>query len=360
MTKKQHLITYKIKLLVYGVDCDFKKLSLFFKNSYKNYKINQIKISDRHFIKPKDERRNYIPDELILSENNKQSIVKTYYNPKSPFVLTTHSNNLVIYDKKRKLYWSIKIKPLKLPKFYRQKYQGLYLNEFVSIVGQDRISIVPFDGCEHWFTGRPCRFCGGNPARLGFNPQKPNLSQVSKIGNYTCWWNHNKEFVKKHIARGLQALLKYDKPKPHIHIMLMTGSLENGFEWKIIFDILPIVKKYINLSKVDSYLILMPPQNFKLIDKSKKAGFRNISYNLECFDKKRFKKVCPGKEKLYGYDKMIKALKYSVKVFGKGNVRTNFVLGSESIDKTLNGVKTLAKQGIVSDYSVFFPRPGSV
>lgn len=85
-----------------------------------------------------------------------------------------------------------------------------------------------------------------------------------------------------------------------------------------------------------------------------------MCFNLECFNKKIFKEVCPGKDRLYGYDRIIDALKYSVRIFGKGRVRTNFVLGSEPLGGLIEGVLKLAKEGIVSDYTIFFPRPGSL
>jgi len=39
----------------------------------------------------------------------------------------------------------------------------------------------------------------------------------------------------------------------------------------------------------------MPPLDFKKIDKSSEYGFRYMCFNLECFDKRLFKNVCPGK-----------------------------------------------------------------
>lgn len=41
-------------------------------------------------------------------------------------------------------------------------------------------------------------------------------------------------------------------------------------------------------------------------------------------------------------------------------MRTNFVLGSEPLSGLIEGITKLAKEGIVSDYTIFFPRPGSI
>jgi hypothetical protein len=103
----------------------------------------------------------------------------------------------------------------------------------------------------------------------------------------------------------------------------------------------------------------MPPKDFGLIQKSKNFGYRQISFNLECYDPKVFKEVCPGKDELYGYKMFMDAFDQAVKVYGPGNVRSNFVLGAEPAENLIRGAKEFAERGIVADYSIFFPRPGS-
>ena len=75
----------------------------------------------------------------------------------------------------------------------------------------------------------------------------------------------------------------------------------------------------------------MPPDNFHIMKKLKDANFDGVSFNLEVWEKEKFKTLTPGKFK-YGRKKMEKALTEAVKIFGKGNVYSNLVYGIQSFD----------------------------
>lgn len=92
---KMKLIDIKLELLMKGIDVDFDSFSKFLAGKEKNYKINRLKVSDRHFLGPKDERRKFIPDELIIKNGTEKAVAKTYYNPQSEIKL---KNNLEIFD----------------------------------------------------------------------------------------------------------------------------------------------------------------------------------------------------------------------------------------------------------------------
>jgi len=81
------------------------------------------------------------------------------------------------------------------------------------------------------------------------------------------------------------------------------------------------------------------------IDRLKRAGANEFKLNLETFDQEIFKKVC-GELDL---DWMMKALAYAVKVFGKGKVCSNIIIGMGESDKNaLDGVRALAAIGVVA------------
>ena len=46
----------------------------------------------------------------------------------------------------------------------------------------------------------------------------------------------------------------------------------------------------------------------------------------------------------------------AVNIMGKGKVRSNFVLGLDDMEETLEFAEEIAKKGIVFDYSVFQPK----
>lgn len=348
----------KLILLTKGIDCNFDTLQRECPDMNKKYKVNKIAVSDRHFISTKTEERNYIPDEIILDDGKHRTVVKAYYRADSPFMFSINEGKYVIREKGGSEF-PVDVSIVKLPNYYKMKHNGVSLDKYVSIVGTDRISIIPYDGCENWIEGDQCKFCGANPKRLGFGPGKPNIGEIkSKFGgDHDAWWNANRDGSSKAIRKGLDALMKYDQLEPHTHFMLMGGNLKNSdLEWKLMFDTMDTIIERLELNKIDSYLILTPPNTVDELKKAKSYGFRNIAFNMECFDEKAFADTCPGKNR----EKILNAFKDSIGIFGEGNVRTNFVFGAEPMSTLTEGVKYLASEGVVSDYSVFFPRPGSV
>jgi len=356
------VVNTKLLILTMGLDVNFNNLRKVYPNLKDKYKVNRIKVSDRHFISPKDEKRDYIPDELIISNESEKSLSKVYYKKDSPLSLSVKDEKFTIIEKNSRERLPVEIELVPILKYSKHKYKNVPLDEYLSVVGVDRVSIIPFDGCEYWLYGNQCKFCGANLNRLEPSKHKPNILELRKKfkGNYKKWWNFHKEEVLDQIAKSMETFLYQEEIKPHFHFLLISGNLlDLDFEYEIGLDVVDVVNKYLDLSKIDSYFNFMPPKSFDYINKVKEAGFKNLNFNLEIFNPKIFGVVCPGKQK-YGYEKMLDALLYGVKVFGKGNVRTNFVLGSEPINKTIKGVYDLAKKGVVSDYSIFFPRPGSV
>lgn len=356
------VLNAKLLLLTKGLDFDFLSIRKTYPKLKEKYKVNKIRVSDRHFISPESTERDFIPDELILEKGNQKSVAKVYFKEDSPFLFSIEENEFVILDKETKERFPIRITPVPLYNYAKKLHKGVPLDEFVNVVGLDRISIIPFDSCEHWAHGEQCQFCGANPRRLKFTGIKPNVFEIKNKfnGNYKAWWNHYRDYMREKVSKGFEALLK-DEIKPHFHFAVISGNLlDLDFEWEIIFDLIDAIKSEIDFSKVDSYFNLMPPFDFKKIKEAYTYGFRYMCFNLECFNKQIFKKVCPGKNRVYGYERIIEALKYSVNIFGRGRVRTNFVLGSEPLGGLIKGVLKLAKEGIISDYTIFFPRPGSL
>lgn len=360
---KSLVVNAKLVLLTQGLDCDFTRLRELSPELSKSYKINQIRVSDRHFIDPKSNQRNWIPDELFLEDDQHKSVVKVYYLKTSRIILTLKNRNLILFDKKAKKEIPIKVSLVKLGNYARDCFNHTPLTEFIQIVGQDKVSVIPFDGCEHWSTGHQCKFCGANPSRLKSLGIKPNVLEIFEKfnGDYQMWWTyHQKDYYKAFIF-AIETLLAKDKLDPHFHFSIISGNLLNlDFLWEKCLELSLFISKKINFSKIDSYFQIMPPKNLSYLKKAKEIGFKHLCFNLEVYNHSNFKNVCPGKEKYYGYNEMIKALSYGVKIFGKGNVRNNFVLGAAPTKIILKGVKELANKGIASDYSVFFPRPGSV
>jgi biotin synthase-related radical SAM superfamily protein len=84
--------------------------------------------------------------------------------------------------------------------------------------------------------------------------------------------------------------------------------------------------------------------DFQDINRLKAAGADEIKINIETFDREIFKKVC-GK---MDFEHIIKAIKFAVSVFGRGNVCSNIIYGlGETDENVIEGVEFLAKMGCV-------------
>ncbi|MGI6775740.1 MAG: radical SAM protein [Patescibacteria group bacterium] len=358
------IIDLKLDLLMQGVDCDFNNLKT--KRDIDSYRVNKIRVSDRHFINPKSKKRKYIPDEILIGNHNfYQTIAKVYYNRNSNFILTYQKtvDKFLIKDKKKNCYLETEVNFIPLKSFSKRIFttkEGKKIpeNEIVTPISIDRLTINPFDGCSMWLNGNECSFCGASPKRV-IGPQqiKPSITTISQYQSIGAWWNSQKETVLEVICDSFQHI-KISDFKPHLHFVITTGFLY-GFEWDIVIEILSVIKEYFKVGETDSHLSLMPPKNIDKLETVKKLGIKNVAFNLECFDQKVFEAICKGKNFFIGYNNFREKLREAVKIFGRGHVRTNFVLGLEDLKNLIKGCEILAEEGIVSDYTIFFPRPAS-
>lgn len=81
------------------------------------------------------------------------------------------------------------------------------------------------------------------------------------------------------------------------------------------------------------------------IDQLREAGADEMKLNLETWDKEILRKVCGDLD----HEWILRALAHSVKVFGKGKVSSNIIVGmGESDENVLEGVEQLAKMGVLA------------
>jgi biotin synthase-like enzyme len=143
----------------------------------------------------------------------------------------------------------------------------------------------------------------------------------------------------------------------------MAGNMPHSETlWEICRQIAERINKVRPISTFDSYLNIGAPSKDTtqyLRTAKDEMGFRQIAFNLEVVGEERFKEVCPGKARTIGYANYVQALEQAVSIFGFGNVRSNFVLGAQTTEELIEGVRELAKKGIVADYSVFVPKQGT-
>jgi hypothetical protein len=301
------------------------------------------KIKVEFATKPKLPSRR-IPSTLILDSNGRKVAVEVRLNPSSTITLEVADGEIIAKDKGKV------IRGVEFPKlscfFTKILKCGLKVHEIFNPRG-DRVDLYLCDGC--WFyavEGYACAFC--RPFH-GMGKIKPRAIEWSENS-----WNSYKSLVDE----ASQFLVEW-KPEPHRHLLVSAGALPDyDKQWLMALELIKIVNEHVDTLKIDSYINLLPPKDFRLMDKTA-AFFRNCMINMEVYDTHIFNSICKGKAVTYGYDKIVDALKYAVDVFGTGNVRSNFVLGAEPLKSFLKGAEELARMGIAPSATVFWPKPGS-
>jgi hypothetical protein len=123
------VINTKLLLLTKGLDFDFLPIRKIYPDLKEKYKVNKIRVSDRHFLSPASTERDFIPDELILGEGNQKSVVKVYFREDSPFLFSIKENKFIILDKETKEKIPIQITPVPLYNYSKKLYKGIHLDE---------------------------------------------------------------------------------------------------------------------------------------------------------------------------------------------------------------------------------------
>lgn len=353
------LASWKMKLLEKGIDSvDLRELG---EKKYKTKWKEQDPTVENGIFYDASENEFLIPSELILKNGEDEAVVKVNYSKDSEYIIDNYRNELVLINKETGSDVDIDIAPVEKPGFYSEKISGNELNEYIQLLGLDRLGILAYEGCFHWNIEKSCKFCDSNPKRNWEDKVMPSVNSLWDYNDPYKWWEENSQEYLEGMEKASKKILESDEIGPHKHLAVMAGNLpELDAIWEVVKDVSESLNRGSDISKVDSYLNVLPPNRENLemyLEKaSEEWGFNQLQINLEVFGEKAFQNVCPGKQNLVGFKYMRESLEKAVDYFGEGKVRSNFVLGAQPINELLKGVKKLADSGVVADYSVFIPK----
>lgn len=368
------LAKWKALVLEYGVDLEedstFSQLP-----GIENFKTKRrIKnpIVDNFRFKDTSTDNFVVASELILTDRtrDRQTLVKVAYRPDSPLVATIQNDTLFLFDKTSQKIIPVGVDMVKNRDYYKTRIPAAIdvkrprLEDFIQVVGMDRIGVLAYEGCWHWITSKACEFCDANPKREGDISAMPSLNTLKDFKfDQDEWWNRLGPSYLRGIEYAFKYLLENENIGPHKHLQLMAGNMIFTEKvWEISKQIAQVLNSVEPIRNFDSYLnISAPKRNLEreLREAKENMGFNQIAFNLEVWGKERFAEACPGKAASIGFGNIVKALETAVPIFGRGNVRTNFVLGTQPVPELIGGVQILADKGIVADYSVFVPKKGT-
>ncbi len=296
-----------------------------------------------------------IPAEIIIADTvGNRSLVKVRYNPLSQLKLQIVQQQLALYFEGVLLEFQISLVEQN-PLLNCRIDENSFLNNYISFVGTDRISILFYDGCYNWIQGKPCKFCDLHPRKSNEKVYIPNLNKLYQYPNADEWWNDSKNNYLKCLGYGLTMVLDESATiQPHKHLFFMAGNLNSSENaWSVIIETIEYLANIIDLSSFEVIINVPPHTNINQLYRLRRFGISSIQYNIEVLDQRLFQKYCPGKISYYNF---IAKLEEAVRVFGDGNVRTNIVLGLQNFENCIHECTALAQKGVVVDYSIFQPK----
>jgi len=349
--RDKKLALIKAKIIIFGID--FGKLCF---NNFTGYKMK------KKYIQPTVSKGEVfdvsifdakIPSEILISFADMQSIVKTRHNSNSPIKARKTTENDILLDipgENYDFYASLVSECKSLDDQIIVDGEEYKTRDFLSIVGLDRISILLFDGCANWNTGMPCKFCDMHPKPQTARVVIPSTNELfSGDLDAITWWNTKKNILLHGVSEAYKRVK--NNIGPHYHNFIMAGALPNASDtWEFVLELL----KYIKNDLIgDTIVNVQPHSNINNLLDLKHCGIEQVQYNIEVFGEAPYNDICINK---IPYRVFIEKLIEAVNVFGKGNVRSNFVLGLQPVDEVYEGVSMLAELGVVPDYSIFQPK----
>lgn len=344
----------KAHILSKGVRVDYDIL-----RNFSNYKKESFVYNDSRWATPS--LRQLTPQELMLTnlDGSHSTVVSCITYPNSPLILTADSSmHLKLVDTSEgDTELPVRISLLREPLFWsRDTTDGFPMGRIVSTCGLCEANVWLWHDCALPYEGVGCAFCGINSvAKNRLSRDLLMVRDFMQVSDPEALWLNKKELVLRNVVETVVYALNHDY-EDHCHLIYINGNMPNellDLQWQIYCDIADVVNVHVqDLPTVDISAVLMPPNDFTLIDRAKLTGIEHVALNLEVWDTQLFRALCPGKA-MYGRDKMLEALEHAVDVFGAGRAWSNFVLGLEPHESTLAGIQKLAEMGVVGGANVF-------
>jgi len=295
--KKYYLKLIKIKadLLCYGIRQN--KYSKEFYKIQNPYNIQKGGLIGLHFV---------LDDTLQILAST------TYeFDKKSQFEIIKEKKEFYLKSKKEK----IKISPIIMPKWYNKKtstgkqMSKIFAHESNNFLHQQ------YSGCIYQSTGFGCKFCGTGKNFIYNTP--------------------------KEIAETVITAYKENK---NYQVCLGGGTrstTEKNSEYFI--ECIKLIRK--ENKKIPIWIEMTPPTTDITIKNLIKVGATAFGLNLEIWDDKLRKNICPGKSKI-SKKRYFEAWKYIKNTVGKDKVNTALIAGLEPKTSILKGIHKISQQGI--------------
>jgi Biotin synthase-related enzyme len=152
---------------------------------------------------------------------------------------------------------------------------------------------------------------------------------VPKLQGHTKTKEESLEIIKTAFQKG------------NVKAISITSGVEKTPEGELerVLELIPELKKYNVPIGISIYSVSGGSEKLKA------AGVSEVKYNVEAADSEIFKQVCPG----LAETDVFAELEAAVKIFGKGKVFSNMIVGlGETDEKAEQMIEKLAKIGVIA------------
>jgi hypothetical protein len=271
------------------------------------------------------------PDDFLLDDG---SVVQFRLNARSPYALKPRDGSLFVCDGDEPVCGAAL---LPRPAYYaRSTSGGTPMIRVGQIGGKDNLFFCYQNHCSHFGRGRQCAFC--------------NL--VSTSATYG-----SVEKKKDHEEIGEVAAAAFSEGTVR-HVNITGGCFNAEREVEVITDLLAAIRRHTGMERVPGILLPSPAKG-DAIRRYLDTGIGSLGYSMEIWDEPLYKAFCPGKADATTHGEFIDAIGQAVRVFGPGNVWVMLVMGLETRETFLEGVRAVSALGANLAPYVWAPNPGS-
>lgn len=317
----------KLKLLVNGVQDNpelFKRLSFQFKEEHYAYDNGNWGV----------DKNRLVPTEILLPGD---IVSKIHIRPDSPIKMQKDGDLLLIEENGAVLS---EFSFLPRPNFWNyQTSKGTPTKRLAQMYGLNCINFNIFSGCEFHNVGYGCQFCSVN---------QTVTRQESVVITKT----------PEELADVCELVSCHDEIK---YIIITGGSyLDSDYEFDAHMDVIRAIRHKLPWDgRICGNVSLMPPRTQSKLAQLFQEGVDHPSFNLEVWPYAAFEKICPGKNRFVGFDRILDSFRTLVSHYGSGRVWCNFVAGLVPLEDLRNGFNAIAEMGVVPGANIFHPEVGS-
>lgn len=260
------------------------------------------------------------------------------FTERSPFSI------IQLGDKKYEIINSVTndhfpIEVIDTPKWYYEKLDnGNHVGQYVLREGEHTLISSITKSCGYVYNNKQCRFCA-----IGANRDRNvEESESTRFNN---------------VLKSLLIAIK-DYPDSSLRSINLTGG--NNFNSdRGLARYLNIVKSIREVSNIPICIECSPPEDNVFLLKLKEAGANAVMMNVEVWDRKLRELFMPGKATI-PISRYIEAWKYSVQLFGRGNVSTVLIIGLENEMVEYEAIDEILKCNVMPSIMPFRPNDGAV